>query len=163
MLGNVAAVDDLRSIRRPGGRAQIAALGSRLAARIKDSVLGFVAAKISDLARRQHRWKQLDTRTGRNGCDGAAGNVDVKELVVAVSFAKAMVPRILRRHAIGDYALAIAGPFGAAAEASVLRDAFETGAVGMDEIDVHQMEAFPSTFGGRKVAVAIAIRGESDP
>jgi hypothetical protein len=27
----------------------------------------------------------------------------------------------------------------------------------------HQMQAFPSTFGGRNVAVAIAIRAESDP
>lgn len=30
-----------------------------------------LAAKISDLARRQHRWEQFDGRTGRNGCGGA--------------------------------------------------------------------------------------------
>jgi len=33
-------------------------------------------------------------------------------------------------------------------KASVLRDAFQPCAIGMDEIDVHQMPTFPPAFGG---------------
>jgi hypothetical protein len=43
----------------------------------------------------------------------------------------------------------------------MLRDALEAGAVWMNEIDINEVQAFPTAFGRGKVAVA--VRGEGDP
>src|SRR6185503_3758500 len=58
-------------------------------------------------------------------------------------------------------ALAVGRPFGAATEVPMLRNTPKPRAVGMDEIDVHELEPLPTVFRGGKAAVA--VRRESDP
>src|SRR5262249_11051363 len=63
--------------------------------------------------------------------------------------------------AVDDYSLTIRSPFRAAAKVPVLRDPPKAGAVGANQINVHDVKVFPPSVTFRKTAATVG--GKSNP
>ena len=158
----------MTAIRRPGngiGR-DVRAGGAHLAVGGNNLDPGSVATQIGNLTGVKNRRRHFDAWAAGDGNDRAGGDVNPVHLVRCVCGIRRkqfgpVGPCVFRRHAVGHDALAVSRPSGVAAEVSVLRNTLEPRAVGVNEIDVDELEPLPSAFGGGKAAVA--VRREGDP
>src|SRR4029077_16853012 len=66
-----------------------------------------------------------------------------------------VVERLLRRHAVRDQPAAVGGPLRAAAETAVLADLPQARAVGMNDVEVDELEMFPPPVAKGHVARSI--------
>ena len=155
-------------IRRPGsgiGR-DIRTGGAHLAVGGNNLDPGSVATQIGNPAGGKNRRRQFDAGAACDGNDRAGGDVNPVELVRSAHLIRRkqfgpVGPCVFRRHAVGHDALAVSRPSGTAAEVPVLRNTPKPRAVGVNEIDVDQLEPLPTAFRGGKAAVA--VRREGDP
>ena len=106
---------------------------------------------------RQRRRIELDARTGRQVRRQAAVDVDRDDprVLGMLRHRAAVVERLLRRHAVGDHAPAVSRPLRAAAKAAVLGDSLQPGPVGMDDVEIDEVQMFPAPVGERQVARSI--------
>ena len=154
---------DARAVGRPRRRANLACR-SALAVRVVDAALRLRPCGCS----RRRRRAAID---GLNFTPGPAGSSDVAPLAMSIDddprvfrvlrHRAAIVERLLRRHAVGDHAPAVGGPLRAAAEAAVRREPLQARPVGMDDVEVGEVQMFPAAV--RERQVARAIRRERNP
>src|SRR5258707_4805293 len=69
--------------------------------------------------------------------------------------------RLLRCHAVSYDVSAIRPPFRASSEAAACGNFFEPRAVGVNDVDICQLKALPTTMGKRRIMIAAG--GERDP
>lgn len=76
------------------------------------------------------------------------GDVKLHKLVAALLRADVTVevPGLLGGHAVGHEGLAVGIPRGTATKVAAFGDAFEAGAVGVNDVDVDNVQYLPSAF-----------------